>query len=69
MGVWYTTVGVGKNKVANFMREIVKDTELKHCGLKFTNHSARKTVVKRLKEGKIPESSIIKSRGTHQQGA
>ena len=61
--VCYMVSSVGKNKVSTFMKSIVKDTELEHCGLKFTNHSGRKTVIKKLKNANVPESSIIKLTG------
>ena len=61
--VCYMVTGVGKNKICSIMKLIVKDTPLEHCGLKFTNHSGRKTVIKKLKHAKVPESSIIKLTG------
>ena len=61
--VCYTKNSVGKNKFCSFMKEIVKDTPLEVSGLRFTNHSGRKTVVKKLKNAQVPESSIIKLTG------
>ena len=61
--VCYIAMGVGKNKVSAFMKEIIKDTELKTSGLKFANHSGRKTAIRKLKKAKIPEDTIIKLTG------
>ena len=42
--------GAGKNKILGFMKSIIKDTILEKNGLNYTNHSGRKTVVKKLKQ-------------------
>ena len=44
-GEWYTSNLVGKNEIAS--------------NKKLTNHSGRKTLVKKLKQAKVPETSII----------
>lgn len=62
-GQWYKQVPVGKNKIASFMKSIIKDTSLEHSGKNITNHSGRKMLVKKLKAAGIPESSIIKVTG------
>ena len=61
--VCYIVTGVGKNKISSFMKSIIKDTILEKNGLNYTNHSGRKTVVKKLKQANVPESSIIKLTG------
>ena len=48
--VCYMVTGVGKNKISSFMKSIIKDTILEKNGLNYTNHSGRKTVVKKLKQ-------------------
>ena len=45
------------------MKEIISETELENFGKRLTNHSGRKTLVKKLKEAEVPESSIIKVTG------
>ena len=45
------------------MKEIVSGTELQHSGRKLTNHSGRKTLVKKMKQANVPEESIIKVTG------
>ena len=54
---------VGKNKIAKFMKEIISGTVIEKNGRKLTNHSGRKTLVKKLKRAEVPESSIIKVTG------
>ena len=61
-GEWYTSNPVGKNKIASIMKELISGTGIKSSN-KLTNHSGRKTLVKKMKEAKIPETSIIKVTG------
>ena len=44
--------GAGKNKILGFMKSIIKDTILEKMDwtINYTNHSGRKTVVKKLKQ-------------------
>ena len=59
---WYYNRPMGHNTIAKFMKCLVSGTEFEKTK-KLTNHSGRKTLVKRLKASKIPESSIIKVTG------
>ena len=61
--VCYTRNPMGKNKICTIMKQIIAGTELERCGKRLTNHSGRKTIVRKLKNAKIPESSIIKVTG------
>ena len=61
--VCYTRNPMGKNKICTIMKQIIAGTELERCGKRLTNHSGRKTIVRKLKKAKIPESSIIKVTG------
>ena len=60
-GIWYTKNPMGKNTFSNIMKALIAGTPLENCGKKLTNHSVRKTVVKKLKAANVPDSSIIKS--------
>ena len=61
--VWYTKNPMGKNSISGIMKALTVGTELEGSGKKFTNHSMRKTTVKKLKAANISESSIIKVTG------
>ena len=61
--IWYKVTPVGKNKIGNFMKEMICGTEVEKNGKKITNYSGRKTLVKKLKQADVPESSIIKVTG------
>ena len=54
---------IGKNKISGIMKAPTLGTELGKSKKKFTNHSIRKTTVKKLKAANVPESLIIKITG------
>ena len=57
--VWFKASPMGKNKIDNIMKTMKLNSSLKDIDKKLTNHSARKTVVKKLKQAKVPRSEII----------
>ena len=59
---WYYDRPMGHNSISSIMKKIVENTHIPSTK-KITNHSGRKTVVKKLKKAKIAESSIIKVTG------
>ena len=60
---WFTRQPVGKNTISGFMKQIIKGTSAESNGKKISNHSGRKTCVKKLKRAQVPEESIIKVTG------
>ena len=58
--VWYKSIPLGKNSIANIMKKMKLDSPLSiRCPRKrITNHSARKQVVKKLKSAGIPKCEI-----------
>ena len=61
--VWYKRTPIGKNCIGLIMKSLISGTDVENAGKRLTNHSARKTLIKKLKSAKIPESSIIKVTG------
>ena len=61
--VWYKKQRLGVNSIDNMMKSIVKDTPLKKSKKKLTNHTARKTVVKKLRAASVEKQSIIQVTG------
>ena len=55
--VWYKDQNMGKNRIGEIMKRIVEKTEL--ATKKLTNHSGRKTVVKKLDDAAVPRSKIM----------
>ena len=58
--VWYKKMPMGKNAINNIMKTMKENSPLKDVcpDKKLTNHSARKTVVKKLKSSGIPKCEL-----------
>jgi len=61
--VWYKRQPMGVNKLNDMMKTIIEGTTLEDSWKTFSNHSARKTVVKKLKTAGLERSSIVKVTG------
>ena len=61
--VWFKVQPMGENKINDMMKSIVANTILESSDKKFTNHSARKTVVSKLKKANVERSGIVKVTG------
>ena len=55
--VWYKRQRMGVNSINSFMKNMASQADIQ--GKKLTNHSARKTLVKKLKAANQPRSAII----------
>ena len=56
--IWYTTTPVGVNTINNYMKSMANAAGLDATGKKLTNHSVRKTTVRKLQKQGIPNSDI-----------
>ena len=54
---------MGVNKINDMMKSVIKGTTLEDSLKTFSNHSARETVVKKLKTAGLERSSIVKVTG------
>ena len=61
--VWYKRQPMGENKINGMMKSVIAGTSLEDSSKTFSNHSARKTVVKKLKTAGLERSSIVKVMG------
>ena len=61
--VWYKKQRLGVNSIDNMMKSVVKNTALETSKKKLTNHTARKTVVKKLRAASVERQSIIQVTG------
>ena len=61
--VWFKVQPMGENKINDMMKSIVANTILESSDKKFTNHSARKTVVSKMKKANVERSGIVKVTG------
>ena len=59
--VWYKRQRMGVNSINSFMKHMTSQADIQ--GKKLTNHSARKTLVKKLKAANQPTSAIIGVKG------
>lgn len=56
---WFTVQPMGKNTINNLLKTMCMNAGIHDEERKLTNHSARKTMVKKLKESHIPDTDII----------
>ncbi|CAH3038914.1 unnamed protein product, partial [Pocillopora meandrina] len=61
--IWYKFQPMGENKINTMMKNIISQTTLKSSEKRFTNHSARKTLVSMMKKANLEWSSIAKVTG------
>lgn len=55
--IWYKKINMGKNKIDNIMRNMIKDSNLE-TEKRLTNHSGRKTLVKKLRKSFSKDETI-----------
>ena len=56
--IWYKSSNMGKNTINNLMKNMVEDSPLTISTKRFTNHSARKTLVKKLRKSFSKDETI-----------
>ncbi|XP_066015364.1 uncharacterized protein KIAA1958-like [Pocillopora verrucosa] len=60
---WYKVQPMGENKINSMMKNIISQTSLQSSEKRFTNHSARKMLVSKMKKANLERSSIAKVTG------
>ena len=61
--IWFKAQPMGINRINQMMKRIIAGTSLEASCKKLTNHSARKTLVNKLKKSNVERSSIVKVTG------
>ena len=61
--IWYKRMKLGVNSIDKMMKFLIADTPLEESGKKLTNHSARKTLVKKLRANNVERASIMSVTG------
>ena len=61
--IWYKVQPMGANKINSMMKNIISETTLESSEKRFSNHSARKTLVSKMKKANLERSSIAKVTG------
>ena len=59
--IWYKAQSMGVNKINSIMKDIIAGTTLETSEKRFSSHSARKTVVNKMKKANLEWSAIAKS--------
>ena len=57
--LWYKNVPMGQHTINSIMKRMIENSLLRNSDKKLINHSARKTLVKKLRQNYIPKSKII----------
>ena len=52
--LWYKNVPIGQHTINSIMKRMIENSPLRNSDKKFKNHSARKTLVKKLRQNYIP---------------
>ena len=58
-----STEPVGENQIKSMVKNIISGTTLESSEKRFSNHSARKTLVSKTKKANVERSSIAKATG------
>lgn len=61
--VWYKAQKMGLSRIGDIMKRIVRGSEAELTGKRLTNHSARKTLVKKLDDANVPRAQIVSVTG------
>ena len=59
--IWYKVQPMGENKINSMMTNIISGTSLETFQKRFSNHSASKTVVSKMKKANLKMSAIAKA--------
>ena len=57
--IWFKSTQMGINTINRLMKQMIANSPISDTSKKITNHSARKTVVKKLKHNQFAKSDII----------
>ena len=61
--IWYKVQPKGEHKINSMMKNIISETTLESPEKWFSNHSARKTLVNKMKKANLERSSTAKVTG------
>ena len=61
--ICYKVQPMGENKINSMMKNIISETTIESSEKRFSNHSARKTLVCKIKKANLEKSSIAKVTG------
>ena len=65
--IWYKKTPMGINSINSMMKDLISNSPLQNSEKHLANHSARKTLVKKLKQQQVPKSEIISITGHNRE--
>ena len=65
--LWYKKTLMGINSINSMMKDLISNSPLQKSEKHLANHSARKTLVKKLKQKQVPKSEIISITGHNRE--
>ena len=67
MNIWYKKTPIRINRINSMMKDLISNSLLQTSEKHLANHSANKTLVKKLKQQQIPKSEIISITGNNRK--
>ena len=64
---WYKKTHMGINSINSMMKDLISHSTLQNSGKHLENHTARKTVVKKLKQQQVSKSEVISITGHNRE--
>ena len=64
---WYKKTPMEINSINSMMKDLISNSTLQNNGKHLENHSARKTLVKKLKQQLFPKSEVISITGHNRE--
>ena len=65
--IWYKKTPMGINSINSMMKDLISNSPLQNSEKHLANHSAKKTLVKKLKQQQVPKSEIISITGHNRE--
>ena len=65
--IWYKKTPMGINTINSTMKDLISNSPLQNSEKHLANHSAKKTLVKKLKQQQVPKSEIISITGHNRE--
>ena len=65
--IWHKKTPMGINSINSMMKDLISNSPLQNSEKHLANHSARKTLVKKLKQQQVPKSEIISITGHNRE--
>ena len=65
--IWYKKTPMGINNINSVIKDLISNSPFQNSKKHLANHSARKTLAKKLKQQQVPKSEIISITGHYRE--